>query len=66
MASANVDLVRSILADWERGDFGSAGWAHPQIEFVMADRPQPGTWTGLDGMADAMRETLNAWEDAAS
>jgi hypothetical protein len=56
--------MRSILADWERGDFSSAGWADPQIEFVMADGPEPGTWTGLDGMAQAVREALNTWEDA--
>ncbi|HEX4188777.1 MAG TPA: hypothetical protein VHY83_12845 [Solirubrobacteraceae bacterium] len=62
MSSANVDLVRSIWAAWERGDYSSAAWADPEIEFVFADGPSPGSWTGLAGMAEANREWLSAWE----
>jgi ketosteroid isomerase-like protein len=60
---ANVDLVRSIYADWERGDFASAEWAHPEIEYVQADGPSPGSWTGVPAMASVFRDWLSAWED---
>ena len=60
--SANLDLVRSIYADWERGEFGSAEWAHPEIETVMADGPAPSRSMGVAGAADLWRNFLNAWE----
>lgn len=63
MASANLDLVRSIYGAWERGDFSSGEWADPEIEWVSADGPSPGSWKGLDGMAEGWREWLSAWEE---
>jgi ketosteroid isomerase-like protein len=59
----NLDLVRSIYAAWERGEFGSTEWAHPEIEYVLADGPDPASWTGLVGVAEAARARLSAWED---
>jgi ketosteroid isomerase-like protein len=61
--SANLDLVRSIYAAWERGDFSSTEWAHPEIEFVIGDGPDAASSTGVAGMGEAFRKTLNAWED---
>jgi ketosteroid isomerase-like protein len=63
MPSANLDLVRTIYADWERGDFRSADWAHSEIEYVGGDGPAPGTSIGLAGMAEGFRGWLSAWED---
>jgi ketosteroid isomerase-like protein len=63
MSSANVDLVRTIYAGWERGNYSSAAWAHPEIEYVHADGPAPGSWTGLAGMAAGFRDFLSAWDN---
>jgi hypothetical protein len=61
--SANLDLVRSIYDDWERGDFSSSDWADPEIEYVRPEGPALGSWTGLAGMAEAVHGWLTAWED---
>ena len=62
--SASLDLVRSIYADWERGDFGHAAeWADPSIEYLIADGPDPGEWTGLGSAAAATRRLLSTWKD---
>jgi ketosteroid isomerase-like protein len=63
MSRENVELVRSIVAAWERGDFNSVEWAHPEIEYVFAGGPSPGSWTGVGGMREGARANLTAWED---
>jgi ketosteroid isomerase-like protein len=63
MASANVEFIRSIFAAWERGDFSSTAWAHPEIEWVVADGPAPGSWKGVARMAEGWRDFVSAWKD---
>jgi hypothetical protein len=58
--SENLELVRSIFADWERGEYRSIGWAHPEIENEIVGGPSPGTWRGLAGMAEGWRDFLSA------
>jgi ketosteroid isomerase-like protein len=62
MSQENVELVRSIYAAWERGEFGAAEWAHPEIEYVFVDGPDPGSSTGLAEMAKHFRNWLSTWE----
>ena len=61
--SANLDFIRSLYAAWERADWSSAEWAHPEIEWVIADGPTPGSWTGVAGMVEGFRGILGAWEE---
>jgi ketosteroid isomerase-like protein len=63
MESANLELVRSIRAAWERGDYSSSEWADPAIELVYADGPAPGSRTGLASGRDFSRDLLSAFED---
>jgi hypothetical protein len=63
VGSANLDLVRSLYADWERGDYSSAHWAHPAIEFVIVDGPTAGSCKGVVAMVEAWREFVSTWEE---
>jgi hypothetical protein len=64
--SANLDLVRSIYADWERGELMRIDWADPDIEYIRVggltgdDRS---TWKGLAGMAEGARDALEIYEN---
>jgi hypothetical protein len=60
---SNLDVVQSIFTMWGRGDFASAEWAHPEIEFTLADGLTRGTWKGLAGLAEGWRSFLSAWEN---
>ena len=61
-ASSNLDLVRSIYANRERGDYGSTEWAHPDIEFVIPDGPEPVSLKGVSATMGWARDFLSAWE----
>ena len=61
--SENLDLVRSIYAAWERGDFSSVEWANLEIEFVMPDGPSPVSARGRAEMTEVWRQVLSAWVD---
>jgi ketosteroid isomerase-like protein len=62
--SANLELARSIFAAWARGDFSSAEWADPSVEWVWADGPVIGASTGVSALATGTRDVLEAWEDS--
>jgi len=62
-APTNLDLVRSICAAWERGDYSSVEWAHPEIEYAIAGGLTPGRWTGVAAMRERSRDRLSAWEE---
>jgi len=67
-ASANLDLVRSIFADWERGDFTRADWAHPEIEFVSVSPLETVKVKGRGEISDFVRDkfgTFADWRDTA-
>ncbi len=63
--SADLDLVHSIYAQWERGDWSRSDWADAQIEFAIADGPDQRTIRGVEAMAQAWGEFLTAWSDYA-
>ncbi len=54
--------MRSIYANWERGDFGSIEWTDAEFEIVAADGAETGS-AGLAGTVEGIREFLSAWED---
>jgi ketosteroid isomerase-like protein len=61
--SANLDLVRSIYADWERGDFTRTDWADPEMEMTRPDAFEGGVAKGLAATGEAWRTWLEAWRD---
>ncbi len=62
MSEKNIDVVRSIYAAWERGDFTMGEQFDPELEFVAADGAETGT-AGLQETAEGVRDFLSRWED---
>jgi len=61
--SENLELVHSILAEWERGNFRSIEWADPEIEYAIVDEPGSQLGLGVAAMTRTWREFLTAWDD---
>jgi len=59
--SENLELVRSIYADWERGDFSRNDWANPEIKLRDRRWAEPGDWTGFTEMARRYGDWLRGW-----
>ena len=64
--SANLDLVHSILASWERGELTPeqwSEWADPEMEFVVVGGPEAGSYVGAAEAGPRIEAFLNLWED---
>jgi ketosteroid isomerase-like protein len=59
---SNLEVVKSIYAAWERGDFSAADWADPDIDFAMAGGLIEGRWKGVAEMAAAWAAMLAAYD----
>jgi len=59
--SENLDVVRSIYADWERGDWSRSDWIDPHMELVSMDGPDAQILIGRDAIRRGWREFLSTW-----
>jgi ketosteroid isomerase-like protein len=68
MSRENVDLLRNVYSQWERGDFDTSAF-DPDVDFarigsgVVAGAGGPGRWRGHDEMRQAVLEWLSNWEE---
>jgi ketosteroid isomerase-like protein len=66
MSRENVDAVRQVCADWERGNWASAAELFDpelEVEFSTTSFPDAGTYRGGRAVLDAWRRWLEVWDD---
>jgi ketosteroid isomerase-like protein len=63
---SNREIVESIYAAWEKGDWSSSDWADPDIRFEMVGGLTEGSWRGRAEMSEAWAALLRAWEDLSA
>ena len=65
MSEENVELVRKVLAEWERGNFKTADAFDPNIHVRWVNpilAPAGGETHGIEELARGMRDMLREWE----
>jgi ketosteroid isomerase-like protein len=68
MSRENVEAVRRVCADWERGDWASSAELFDsdlEVEFSTGSFPDAGTYRGGRAVLDAWGRWLEAWDDFA-
>jgi ketosteroid isomerase-like protein len=66
MSQENVEMVRGLLAEWERGNFDPTSAFHPEVRVRWLDTPEGRTETvGLEEAAGALREWLGSFQDGS-
>ena len=61
MSQENVEIVRRVCVEWERGNFSTPAAFDPSIEVVWVDPTRQSRTSGLQELALAMQEFLDAW-----
>jgi len=62
VSKEDLDVVRSVFAEWERGEFSTRPqWADPDMEFEIPDGPEPSTRTGI-AASPGVEAFLELWE----
>lgn len=64
MSQENLEILRATYTRWARGDFWTPEVFDPEVEVVWAaDVPGMGTYRGLAGVEQGLREWFAAWGD---
>ena len=62
----NLELVRAVVASWERGELWPeqwSEWADPEIEFVTVGGPEPSRHVGLADARPRIEAFMDVWEE---
>jgi ketosteroid isomerase-like protein len=64
MSQENVEIVRRLFAEWERGNFWTADYLDPDVRVTWVDpilAPRPETH-GIDELTEGMMDFLGTWD----